>query len=1280
MKQLEVTSAINRLSAQLRIAQRIAEIGSWEANLADNSVIWSEETHRIFGTAPDNFIPTIDAVFSMVHPADREMLHLAQQETISKNLPVDIEHRIVRPDGEVRYVHERAELHLDEEGHLVLTGTVQDITKRKTAEENVSRLAWRLINTLESITDAFYTLDDAWRFTFLNREAERLLNRSRNELVGKILWEEFTEAIGTKIYQQYHLAHEERCPVRFEEYYPPFDKWFELRVFPSDDGLAVYFQDITERRLSQDAIRKSQERFDLVAKATSDTVWDWDIEADTVWRSEKFLDQHGFSSEEVAAYSIAWVDRIHPEDKTDVLSGTSYALKNGKDKWSAEYRFLQKDGSYAHVLDRGYISRDTQGKALRVVGCMTNITSQKQAALELKRLNRALLLRGECDRTINTARTEYELLASICQLAVSSGGYRLAWIGYAHDDERKSITIEAHAGTDEDVEFAKTVELSWSETNPLGHGPAGKTIRSGVALVMDDITSSSDLAPWLLRKDHGPRGLIALPFRNQSRTLGVMVLYARDLLTASSEEVKLLQELADNVSHGIEHIRSQEEKHRIQAAITKVAASVSANNGTEFFAQLAMNMAEALDADASFIARLLPEDASSAKTIVAVLDKSIIPNFEYKLAGTPCENLIENIAWHMPAHVAARFPLSTTLTQLGMQAYVGRRLDDASGRPIGLLFALFRKPLQISEVILNSMQIFASRAAAELERQNTDLRIREQAALLDKAKDAIVVKDTNGRVRFWNKGAERLYGWSSGEAIGQSAEGFLFENIAQFQGAIKTVLLQGQWSGEATEIRKDGIRLIVENHWTLVKGENGRPQSIFAIKTDITQRKAAEKEIHTLAFYDALTGLPNRRFILERINRTLSVHAKLNKNGALLFVDLDNFKTLNDSLGHDQGDELLRQVAERLRTAIRNNDVVARLGGDEFVIMLECLSNDKEEAMTQAKCVGEKVLSAFNLPFSIMESDFFCTPSIGISLFEDVESANELLRHADLAMYQAKAAGRNTLRLFDPEMQSRIATKLALESELRQAIQRNELSLHFQPQVDGEGNVIGAEALTRWENPARGFVSPANFIPIAEETGLIIALGEWVLHHACMELVTWARDPHLDSLTLAVNVSARQFRHPDFVATLLGIIEKTKVDPHKLKLEITESVLIDNVEEIIEKMTALRAHGISFSLDDFGTGYSSLMYLKRLPLSQLKIDPSFVRDILGGHNDAALVRTIIALGQSLNLSVIAEGVETQTQRKFLADIGCDLYQGYLFSRPVPGPAFRNLELLKAKIR
>ncbi|MFA6310169.1 MAG: EAL domain-containing protein [Sterolibacterium sp.] len=579
----------------------------------------------------------------------------------------------------------------------------------------------------------------------------------------------------------------------------------------------------------------------------------------------------------------------------------------------------------------------------------------------------------------------------------------------------------------------------------------------------------------------------------------------------------------------------------------------------------------------------------------------------------------------------------------------------------------------------------AAAAAVAVPGRDADTRkLEEQLKTLSRAIEqcpvSVVITDPAGNIQYVNPKFEQLTGYASAEAIGCNPRILSSGDkpADEYRGLWATILSGQTWRGEFHNRRKDGTLFWEQATISPILDEQGTLVHFVAVKEDITERKAAAEEIEHLAFYDSLTNLPNRRLLLDRLRQALAASARSKRQGALFFIDLDNFKTLNDTLGHDMGDQLLKQVAQRLVTCVREEDSVARLGGDEFVVMLADLSENLDEAGAQAEAVGYKILAALNLPYRLSGHEHHSTPSIGVTLFRiPHKSVEELLKRADLAMYQSKAAGRNTLRFFDPEMQAAVTARASLEADLRQAVGERQFVLHYQAQMIGSGWLTGAEALVRWQHPQRGLVAPDDFISLAEETGLILDLGHWVLETACAQLVAWAARADTEYLTLAVNVSARQFRHPDFVEQVLAVLDRSGANPRRLKLELTESLLLEDVDEVIAKMSVLKARGIGFSLDDFGIGYSSLAYLKRLPLDQLKIDKSFVHDLFSDPNDAAIAATIVALAQSMGLNVIAEGVETEGQRDFLATQGCHACQGFLFSRPLPIDGFEQFARIAA---
>jgi len=560
------------------------------------------------------------------------------------------------------------------------------------------------------------------------------------------------------------------------------------------------------------------------------------------------------------------------------------------------------------------------------------------------------------------------------------------------------------------------------------------------------------------------------------------------------------------------------------------------------------------------------------------------------------------------------------------------------------------------------------------ERKRAEAGLRLAAAAFE-TQEGIMITDAQGVIERVNRAFTEITGYGADEVVGRTAQILHSDrHDAGFYATMWEELLRiGAWQGEIWNRRKNGD---VYAQWlsiTAVRDDDSAVMHFVGTMLDISQRKLREEEVAQLAFYDPLTGLPNRRLMKDRLHQAMAVSARTRRLGALMFIDLDRFKSINDTLGHDKGDLLLQQVAQRLTGCVREGDTVARPGGDEFIVMLEAdLSKASEEAAAQARAVGEKILTALDQPYDIGGDEYHGSASIGVALFGNHHvPMDELLKRADQAMYQAKAAGRNTLRFFDAAIQQSLRRRSTLEAELRQAVQRGEFVLHYQPGFDRAGRLLGAEALVRWQHPRLGLVLPDDFIDIAEETGLIISLGRWVLEAACAQLAAWIAEPEMARLFLSVNISARQLRDKRFVRHVLDAVDHSGADATRLKLELTESMMLDDVGDTVTKMTALKARGVGFSLDDFGTGYASLTYLKRLPLDQLKIDRSFVSDMLSNPRDAAIARTVVDLGRSLGLTVIAEGVESQAQRDLLAAYGCQVFQGNLFGQPEPVEALRQ---------
>ena len=658
---------------------------------------------------------------------------------------------------------------------------------------------------------------------------------------------------------------------------------------------------------------------------------------------------------------------------------------------------------------------------------------------------------------------------------------------------------------------------------------------------------------------------------------------------------------------------------------------------------------------------------STDDAIISMTIKGIIESWNYgaekifgytanEAIGCPIQMLISPDYLNEGAEILARVSRGESVEQ-----YETMRRHE-SGRLINL-------SITFSPILDDKGKVIGvSKVARDITDRKKAEDLQRISATAFETHEAIMITDANANILRVNQAFQDITGYSVENVLGKNPRILKSGRHDQaFYAAMWQQLLEtGSWTGEIWEKRKNGQ---IYPKWltiNAVKDKKGATTEYVAVFNDITARKKAEEEIYSLAFYDTLTKLPNRRFLMDRIQQAQTASARSKLYGALLFLDMDKFKTLNDTLGHDHGDLFLIEIAKRLQYCVREIDTVARIGGDEFVVLIEEVGLNVEAASQKVAMIAEKIRSSLSAPYQLKEHEHHSSPSIGVSLYRgNEESLETLLKQADMAMYQVKETGRNGVRFFDPAMQLAVEAHAALEAELRKAIQKNQLRLYYQIQIRSDLQQLGAEALIRWVHPVLGMISPIQFIPIAEESSLILDIGHWVLETACKQLALWSKSKQTNKLVLAVNVSAQQFKRHDFVDVVTTLVNNHQVDPNLLKLELTESVVLSDVSIVITKMHTLRALGIKFSLDDFGTGYSSLSYLKQLPLDQIKIDQSFVRDMTTNPNDAIMVQTIINLAHNFRMNVIAEGVETDTQLNFLKLNGCMAYQGYLFSKPVP---------------
>ena len=1149
---IERRTAAEQLRASeilLRIASNVARIGGWTVDFPESRITWSDEVCAIHEMPPGT-VPDLDQAIGYYAPEWRGKIAEVFEKCLCEGVPFDEEMELITAGKRRIWVRAIGEGIRNESGVTTrIQGAFQDITEKKQAKAAAERMAARMATTLESITDAFYTLDREWRFTYLNRQATELKRRTHEDLIGRVIWEEFPDLEATGFGREYRRAVAENRPVELVEFYPPLGRWFEVRAYPSVEGLAVHFYDVTERRQSQEQLRilencvsrindiviitealpqsdqwprvlfvndafvrhtgysreevlgkspqflqgpntqldrlqlirtalaknepvrtelinykkcgaeiwleidvvpvmdadgvathlvaverdvtrrklqeeavranerrylvqrnalisltktispdgsetmnafrritetaaktlqvarvsiwrftkdrsaiecldlfelasglhsagrvlhaadyptyfqkiatmelaeaddartdpstrefgdtyltpqgivsmmdvpvhfknqvdyvlcnehigsprqwradektfslaianlvslalegteralaqqevlRSHQRFQSVAAATNDTIWDWNLETDGFWWNDGFANLFGWATSPSEATIQVWIRQIHPDDQARVVRDIYAAIERGDTQWTAEYRFISDDGRMAHVLDRGQVIRDAAGKAIQMVGGMTDLTANKLAEAELGRSHRALQMLSSCNEMLIRTSDENELLEEACRLAVEIGGYRMAWVGYAMDDEERRITPMSHAG--EELGYLSEVKITWADGHSMGIGPAGRAVRSGEAVIFGDILENPAFLHWLgPARSRGYRSVICLPLRDERRVFGVLSLYGSEPHPAGPEEIKLLQDMANDLAFGIGNIRSREERQRTQEIVIKVAQAVSSGTGSEFFDLLTRNMVEALGADGGLIG-YYHGDANSVETISYILQGKLMDSVSYSLDGTPCEHVSLGESCVFENGVQGLFPEDHLLQVLGIEAYAGIPLFRQAGSVAGIMVVFFSNPLTQPALVSSTLQIFAVRAAAEMDRQQADARIREQASLLDKAQDAILVRDLHHAITFWNKSAERLYGWTAEEALGRSVRDLLYQETSAFSQAHQQTLNLGEWVGEMNQVDKYGRELTIEGRWTLVRDKRGNPESVFVINTDISEHRKLEQQ------------------------------------------------------------------------------------------------------------------------------------------------------------------------------------------------------------------------------------------------------------------------------------------------------------------------------------------------------------------------------------------------------------------------------------------------------
>jgi diguanylate cyclase (GGDEF)-like protein/PAS domain S-box-containing protein len=948
---------------------------------------------------------------------------------------------------------------------LAVRCIVRDVSERKRTERALVVSEQRYRELFERNLVGLYRTDEDGRILDCNEAMAHLLGcKSRGELLGCLATDFYFEVDDrVKVLDCLHEADgmtNKEVRMRRKDGTPIWVLESATRLSWDADGpggpmvLEGSMIDITQRKWAEEALRQSEERFQLVARATNDVVYDYDIVTGCVWWNEGLATRLGYQPSGSEADINWWVEHLHPTDRNRIHSSLLAAMHEGAIYWSEEYRFRRADDSYAYILDRGYLIRDEAGTAVRMIGSMVDITGRKQAELlvsQSEKKHRALMEQASDGIVIFDLRGNFVDVNSQACLS----------IGYTSEEFMKLKVKDILSPHDAALMRPRFAEIS-----------AGKVI----------------LFESMLKRKDGH-------------------------FFPCEISCKMLSD------------------HRIQA----ICRDITERKRSE----------EALRASERRYRQL----------------------FEHNLAG------VYRTAWD------------------------GLILDcnDAFVRMLG----------------------YASR------------------------------EDLLGRV-------------STGFFLDPSERRMLLENL----------LLQGSVTNlEVCYMRRDGSRMWVLENIAVVEADGMQMPGFEGSIIDITERKMLEEQLTHQAFHDALTHLPNRALFMDRLEHAIARAGRAEEHVAVLFLDLDNFKVVNDSLGHKVGDQLLVAVGQRLLECVRSSDTVARLGGDEFTLLIEDVSS-----IDDATVVAVRIAEALRSPFNLEGRDVFLNTSVGIAVSTGEEHPDDLLRNADLAMYQAKNSGKARYAVYEPALNRRIWERLQSELELRHALEANELVVYYQPVVQlHTGRIVEMEALVRWQHPERGLVPPIEFISLAEETGLILPLGQWVLEEACKQAQIWQNTvPGASDLMISVNLSPRQFKHPLLVSDINRVLEETGLEPHSLKLEITESTGLDNTESTVTTLRELKAAGIQIAIDDFGTGYSALSYLKHYPVDSLKLDRSFISGLGRSLEDTAIIHAVIAFARTLSLKVIAEGIETAEQLAELRDLGCNWGQGYYFSKPLPASAARDL--------
>ncbi|HVY06777.1 MAG TPA: PAS domain S-box protein [Burkholderiales bacterium] len=1068
----------------------------------------------------------------------------------------------------------------------------------------------------------------------------------------------------------------------------------ELEVIRSAASLAGIAIELTRTRKQ---FLETIERFQFVARATNDVMWDWDLGSQTMWWSEAYQSVFGYSGKDTGARRIeSWTARIHGSDRGRVTMGIQALIDSGKQAWCDEYRFRRRDGSYAFIFDRGFVLRDASRKPIRMVGAMQDITARKAADEALRetedRYRRLVDLSPEAIYIHQDMKYVYANRAGVRLMGATSAEELLGRSVLEssppelHDTVRERIRTQLEEGGAAPVKELVALRLDGSKVDiEVSSAPFQYHGRAALQVIARDISDRKKAERNLAELQARYRQLVELSpdaiYIHQDGRLVFVNSACMRLLGAAGEEDLIGRPVLDIVRpEQREMVRErvrllyegkQDLPGQLQSLLRVDGRTVEVDiksapftfEGRPAVQTVARDVGERIRTEEAL--RQFRAAMDLSPDLIMLIDRASmrfvdVNDTACRMLGYAREELLERGPQDMGS--LSRRQLESAYDRVIRGDIVTATFESQYRRKDGshLPVEVIRRsvPARDGHIVVVIARDLTERKIAEAQSRKAEEHTRR---ILSSITDAFFAVDRDWRVTYLNATAEKLLRRRAVELLGRN----LWDEFPEARGT-KFEVSHRQAMEENVRVKFEEYYAPLETWFEVHSYPYEDGLSVYF--RDITERKRTEERLSYLAQYDTLTGLPNRALFRDRLEQAVSRARRDNSLLAVLFLDLDRFKDINDNLGHSVGDELLVQVAARLRKALRDIDTIARLAGDEFTFIVEGATRAE-----QVTSVADKLLAALRQPARVGGQEVYVSGSIGIALTSSgTETVEELLKYADIAMYHAKSEGRNNYQVYSEALHAKSSEKLGLEARLRHAIEREEFVLFYQPQIDiRTGVIVGAEALIRWQSPELGMVAPNRFIPLAEETGLIVPIGEWVIRTACRQGKAWREGGH-SRISMAVNLSPRQFRQRDLLDTIERIIGEHQVDARRLELEITETTIMHRAEEVTAMLVRLDQIGVRLAIDDFGTGYSSLSYLKRFPVHKLKIDQSFVRDLTAHSDDAAIVAAIVAMARSLGLAVIAEGVETHEQLDFLRKIECDEYQGYLFSKPVPAADFAKL--------